>query len=139
MKKFLMAAIAVFIMSGSAMAAENAVVVENNVTTIASENVVDKLINLVKGYTKKINAVKTLDELMQVSEQCYNEMMEFQENNMNAFMALEGTLTEEQMAAYEEQLEATLAEFEAAVAEPDIINTAIAAIKNFFIILYFKN
>ena len=115
MKKFLMAAIAVFIMSGSAMAAENAVVVENNVTTIASENVVDKLINLVKGYTKKINAVKTLDELMQVSEQCYNEMMEFQENNMNAFMALEGTLTEEQMAAYEEQLEATLAEFEAAV------------------------
>ena len=115
MKKFLMAAIAVFMMSGSAMAAENAVVVENNVTTIASENVVDKLINLVKGYTKKINAVKTLDELMQVSEQCYNEMMEFQENNMNAFMALEGTLTEEQMAAYEEQLEATLAEFEAAV------------------------
>ena len=110
-----MAAIAVFMMSGSAMAAENAVVVENNVTTIASENVVDKLINLVKGYTKKINAVKTLDELMQVSEQCYNEMMEFQENNMNAFMALEGTLTEEQMAAYEEQLEATLAEFEAAV------------------------
>ena len=115
MKKFLMAAIAVFMMSGSAMAAENAVVVENNVTTIASENVVDKLINLVKGYTKKINAVKTIDELMQVSEQCYNEMMEFQENNMNAFMALEGTLTEEQMAAYEEQLEATLAEFEAAV------------------------
>ena len=110
-----MAAIAVFMMSGSAMAAENAVVVENNVTTIASENVVDKLINLVKGYTKKINAVKTIDELMQVSEQCYNEMMEFQENNMNAFMALEGTLTEEQMAAYEEQLEATLAEFEAAV------------------------
>ena len=115
MKKFLMAAIAVFMMSGSAMAVENAVVVENNVTTIASENVVDKLINLVKGYTKKINAVKTIDELMQVSEQCYNEMMEFQENNMNAFMALEGTLTEEQMAAYEEQLEATLAEFEAAV------------------------
>ena len=114
MKKFLMAAIAVFIMSGSAMAAENAVVVENNVTTIASENVVDKLINLVKGYTKKINAVKTLDELMQVSEQCYNEMMEFQENNMEELAALMSTLTEEQMAAYDEKFEAAMAEFEAA-------------------------
>ena len=115
MKKFLMAAIAVFMMSGSAMAAENVVVVENNVTTTVSENAVDKLIALIKGYTKKINAVKTLDELMQVSEQCYNDMMEFQEKYMDEIIALENVLTEGQMAAYEKQMEAVMAEFEAAV------------------------
>ena len=51
---------------------------------------------------------------MQVSEQCYAEMMEFPEKNMEEIAALEGTLTEEQQAAYEEKLEAALAEFEAA-------------------------
>ena len=114
MKKFLMAAIAVFMMSGSAIAAENVVVVNNEVTTTVSENAADKLIALIKSYTNKINAAKTVDELMQVSEQCYTEMMEFQEKNMEEIAALEGTLTEEQQAAYEEKLEAALAEFEAA-------------------------
>ena len=129
MKKFLMAAIAVFMMSGSAMAAENAVVVENNVTTIASENVVDKLINLVKGYTKKINAVKTIDELMQVSEQCYNEMMDFQKKYEKEIMALDGTLTEAQQAAYEKKLEAAMDEFEAAaerITADEIVNMIVA-------------
>lgn len=114
MKKFLMAAIAVFMMSGSAIAAENVVVVNNEVTTIVSENAADKLIALIKSYTNKINAIKTVDELMKVSEQCYNEMTEFQEKYMEEIMALEGTLTEEQQAAYEEKLEAVMAEFEAA-------------------------
>lgn len=114
MKKFLMAAIAVFMMSGSAIAAENVVVVNNEVTTTVSENAADKLIALIKSYTNKINAIKTVDELMKVSEQCYNEMTEFQEKYMEEIMALEGTLTEEQQAAYEEKLEAVMAEFEAA-------------------------
>ena len=114
MKKFLMAAIAVFMMAGTTIAAENVVVVNNEVTTTVSENAADKLIALIKSYTNKINAAKTVDELMQVSEQCYAEMMEFQEKNMEEIAALEGTLTEEQQAAYEEKLEAALAEFEAA-------------------------
>ena len=62
MKKFLMAALAVFMMSGAAVAAEKAVVVENNVaTTVSEKNVADQLIDLVKGYTKKINACKQSD------------------------------------------------------------------------------
>ena len=114
MKKFLLVAIAVFMMAGTTIAAENVVVVNNEVTTTVSENAADKLIALIKSYTNKINAVKTVDELMKVSEQCYTEMMEFQEKNMEEIMALEGTLTEEQQAAYEEKLEAVMAEFEAA-------------------------
>ena len=114
MKKFLLVAIAVFMMAGTTIAAENVVVVNNEVTTTVSENAADKLIALIKSYTNKINAIKTVDELMKVSEQCYNEMTEFQEKYMEEIMALEGTLTEEQQAAYEEKLEAVMAEFEAA-------------------------
>ena len=58
MKKFLMAAIAVFMMAGTTIAAENVVVVNNEVTTTVSENAADKLIALIKSYTNKINAAK---------------------------------------------------------------------------------
>ena len=53
MKKFLMAAIAVFMMAGTTIAAENVVVVNNEVTTTVSENAADKLIALIKSYTNK--------------------------------------------------------------------------------------
>ena len=101
-----MAAIALFMMAGTAVATENHVEVKSDVAMTQQENVADKLIALIKGYTKKINAAKTIDELIQVSEQCYTEMMEFQEKNMEEIMALDATLTEEQQAA--------MAEFEAA-------------------------
>ena len=72
------------------------------------------MIALIKAYTKKINAAKTFDELIQVSEQCYNEMMDFQKKYEKEIIALDGTLTEAQQAAYEKKLEAAMAEFEAA-------------------------
>ena len=70
MKKFLMAAIAVFMMAGTAFATESVVMVNNNVVTVQSGNVIDKMIALVKGFTKEINAVQTLGELMKVAEKC---------------------------------------------------------------------
>jgi NAD-dependent DNA ligase len=115
MKKFLMAAIAVFMMAGTAVATENHVEVKSDVAMTQQENVADKLIALIKDYTKKINAAKTIDELIQVSEQCYNEMMDFQKKYEKEIMALEGTLTEAQQAAYEKKIEAAMAEFEAAI------------------------
>ena len=115
MKKFLMAAVAVFMMSGTAVATENVVVVDNNVTTVQSGNVIDKMIALLKGFTKEINAVKTVDELMKVAEKYYEEMMTFEEKYADEIARLEKTLTEAQMEEYEAKLEAALAEFEAAV------------------------
>ena len=114
MKKFLMAAIAVFMMAGTAVATENHVEVKSDVAMTQQENVADKLIALIKGYTKKINATKTIDEFIQVSEQFYNEMMDFQKKYEKEIMALDGTFTEAQQAAYEKKLEAAMAEFEAA-------------------------
>ena len=110
-----MAAIAVFMMSGVAVAADKVVVVNNNVTTVQSDNAIDKLIAMINGYTKKINAVKSLDELMVVCEKCYEEMMGFEEKYAYEIMLLEETLTEAQMAKYEAKLEQTLAAFEVAV------------------------
>lgn len=110
-----MAAIAVFMMSGTAVAIDNVIVAENNVMTAQSGNVMDKLIAMIKGYTVKINAIKTIDELMVVPEQCYNEMKEFQEMHEDEFMELEKTLRDQQLANYEKKLEKALAEFEAAV------------------------
>ena len=115
MKKFLMAAIAVFMMAGTAVATENHVEVKSDVAMTQQENVADKLIALIKGYTKKINAVKTPNELMAVAEQCATEVTAFEEKYADELMALEGTLTEAQQAAYEKKIEAAMAEFEAAI------------------------
>ena len=115
MKKFLMTAIAVFIMSGTAVATENVIVVNNNATTVQAGNVIDKLITLLNGYTKKVNAVKSVEELLKLCEECYDEMMGFEEKHADEIIKLEKTLTEEQVARYETKLEQTMEAFEAAV------------------------
>ena len=114
MKKFLMTAIAVFMMSGTAVATENVVVVNNNATTVQTGNVIDKLITLINGYTKKVNAVKTADELQTVAQNCFEEMTAFEEKYADEIIKLEKTLTEEQKARYETKLEQAIEAFEAA-------------------------
>ena len=82
----------------------------------AEGNVVDQMIILVKEYINKINATETFDELMNVMQQCYSEVMKYAEKHEVEIKALENTLTEEQIAAYEEKIEQVMAEFEAAAA-----------------------
>ena len=108
-----MAAIAVLMLAAPALAAEKAV--EVNVLMTQKENALDKLITLINNYTKKVNAAKTADGLLQIAEQCYVDMMEFYEKHEYELIALEKTLTEEQMAAYEKKIEAEIVEFEAAI------------------------
>lgn len=109
-----MTAIAVFMMSGTAVATENVVVVNNNATTVQAGNVIDKLITLLNGYTKKVNAVKSVEELLKLSEECYDEIMGFEEKHADEIIKLEKTLTEEQKARYETKLEQAIEAFEAA-------------------------
>ena len=118
MKRFLMAAIAVFVMSGTSFAAgsESYVVVDNTVVTNQQkQNVIDKMIVMIKGFTKKVNAVKSVEELMKVAEQCYADMMEFQEVHEEEIIMIEEVLTEQQMEAYEAKIDKALEEFETAV------------------------
>ena len=109
-----MTAIAVFMMSGTAVATENVVVVNNNATTVQAGNVIDKLITLLNGYTKKVNAVKTADELQTVAQNCFEEMTAFEEKYADEIIKLEKTLTEEQKARYETKLEQAIEACEAA-------------------------
>jgi DNA-binding transcriptional regulator YbjK len=101
-------------MAGTALATENVIEVKSGVTITQQENVVDRLIKLIEGYTKQISAAKTLDELMAVAVKCEEEMTAFEEKYADEIMAFEGTLTEEQMEKYEAKLEQVLEAFEAA-------------------------
>lgn len=115
MKKFLMAAIAVFMMAGTSVASENIVVVENNVTTTVSENAFDKVVAIVKGYIQKVNATKTMEELMSVVGAFEEEMMSLEEKYGDEIAALQETLSPEQMEKYEAEMEKVGAEMEAAI------------------------
>ena len=116
MKMFLMAVLAVFMMSGTSVAAEANVIIENATASVQQQqNVVDKMISMINSFTKKINATKTIDELMKVGDQCYTDMMEFQEKYEKEMMAIENTLTEKQKQEYEKKIEKALTEFEAAI------------------------
>ena len=117
MKRFLMAAIAAFVLTGTSFAAkfESNFEVNNTVVNKQQQNVIDKMIALVKGFTKKVNAVKSIDELMTVAEKCYSDMMEFEEKYEEEIMMIEEVLTEQQMEAYEAKMDKALEEFETAV------------------------
>ena len=110
-----MAAIAVFMMAGSAVAADNIVVVENNVTTVATENIVDKLIALVKEYTKKVNAADTMEALDTAYKGFEQAMAEFAEKNAKEIADFDASLTEEQGKKYEAALEKAVGLFKKAV------------------------
>lgn len=116
MKTFLIAAIAALMMAGTSVAAgmgNNSVA--DNVVISNQQNAVEKVIALIKGYTKKIDAVKSVDELMKVAEQCFEEMTAFEEKYADEIIAMEETLTEAKMKKYEAELEKAMIEFEAAV------------------------
>lgn len=113
-----MAAIAALMMAGTSFAAKTNIVVDKATASIQQkQNVVDKMISMINGFTKKINATKTLDELMKVGDLCYTDMMEFQEKYEKEMIAIKETLTEKQKQEYEKKIEKALVEFEAAINE----------------------
>ena len=110
-----MAAITVCMMSGTAFATESVVVENNNVVTVQSGNVIDKMIAFVNGLTRKVNEIKTADELLAFAEQVEEEMTAFEEKYFDEIEALEDVLTKEQQDAYMVKLEQVLKAFETAV------------------------
>lgn len=110
-----MTAIAVLVLSGTAVATESVVMVNNNVVTVQSGNVIDKMIAFVNGLTRKVNEIKTADELLAFAEQVEEEMTAFEEKYFDEIEALEDVLTKEQQDAYMVKLEQVLKAFETAV------------------------
>ncbi len=115
MKKFLMAAIALFMMAGTVGATENCVAVENCVATVATDNVADKLLSIIKSYTKKIEAATSKEALERVYANFETEMAEFAEKNAAEVAAFDENLTKEQEDKYKAELTKVMKEFEKAL------------------------
>ena len=102
MKKLLVVAIAVFMMAGTSAAAEfnTGVVADNAAATVQQQNVVEKMIALIKNYTKKINATKSIEELQSIAEEFAAAAEKFEKVNAAAIAEFEETATEAQKAKY---------------------------------------
>lgn len=116
MKKLLVVAIAVFMMAGTSAAAEfnTGVVADNAAATVQQQNVVEKMIALIKNYTKKINATKSIEELQAVAVEFAEVAQKFEEINAKEAAKFEETATEAQKAKYEKELNAALKAMEQA-------------------------
>ena len=115
MKKFLMAAIAVFMMAGTAVASESIVAVENSVNTVADENVADKMIALIKDYTKKIEAAETMEALDAVYKGFEQAMATFSKENAAEIAKFDAELTGKMKEKYEAELSKVMKQFESAL------------------------
>lgn len=115
MKKFLMAAIAVFMMAGTAIASESIVAVENSVNTVADENVADKMIALIKDYTKKIEAAETMETLDAVYKEFEQAMATFSKDNAAEIAKFDAELTGKIKEKYEAELSKVMKQFESAL------------------------
>ena len=115
MKKFLMAAIAVFMMAGTAVASESIVAVENSVNTVADENVADKMIALIKDYTKKIEAAETMEALDAVYKGVEQAMATFSKDNAAEIAKFDAELTGKMKEKYEAELSKVMKQFESAL------------------------
>lgn len=107
MKKFLTTAVAAFMMAGTSVAAEVnacAVVDKPSVSVQQQQNVAEKMIALLKSYTKKINATKSIEELQSVVEEFAAAAEKFEKENAVAIAEFEKTATEAQKAKYEKEL-----------------------------------
>ena len=115
MKKILLTSLAVLMMFGTVVATENVTIIENNITTSASENVMDKFLALIKDFTNRVNVAKTLDELMNIAELLYREMDDFMEKYEDEIAVFEKNLTEDELEMYKEKVESATKALETAV------------------------
>lgn len=118
MRKFLLAAVAVFMMASNSFAAEmkGTYTVLNSAISVDEENAMEKFIAIINGYTKKIKAVKSKKELKSIAVEFATVMTAYEKNNKAEIEALESRLTEAQVKEYEKAMTKALADFQAALA-----------------------
>lgn len=105
MKKFIMAAIAVFMMSGAAVASESVVAEKSVVTAVANDNVADKLLALMKNYTTKANAATSMEALEKIYAEFEAAMTEFGEKNADEIAEFDANISEDAKKKYKVALQ----------------------------------
>lgn len=100
-----MAAIAVFMMSGAAVASENVVAEKSVVTAVANDNVADKLLALMKNYTTKANAATSMEVLEKIYAEFEAAMTEFGEKNADEIAEFDANISEDAKKKYKVALQ----------------------------------
>lgn len=116
MKKLFFVAVAVLMLTGTSVAAEN-VAVDNSIAVAEAPNAYDKVIALVKTYTKRIKAARSFEELEVVAANLEKDAAAMEKNLGKELEALAATLSEKELEDYEKAFNAAMEELMKAVEE----------------------
>ncbi len=114
MKKFLLISFAVLTMTGCSVVNRN-ISATDSLQAAASENITEKLVSMINGYTNQINAAETVYDLFFISEKCYKDKMYFERDYAEKINTFKNSLTKEGEVAHNEAIKSAMDAFEAAV------------------------
>ena len=98
------------LLSGGTVLATPAMAVKSNVAV--AENILDKLIALVKEYTGRVEAATSMEELDTAYRAFKQEMAEFTERHADEIASFDKNLTTEEVEKYKVAFETAIKHFE---------------------------
>ena len=106
----LLAVTIALLLSGGTVLATPAMAVKSNVAV--AENILDKLIALVKEYTGRVEAATSMEELDTAYRAFKQEMAEFTERHADEIASFDKNLTTEEIEKYKVAFETAIKHFE---------------------------
>lgn len=106
----LLAVTIALLLSGATVLATPAMAVKSNVAV--AENILDKLIALVKEYTGRVEAATSMEELDTAYRAFKQEMAEFTERHADEIASFDKNLTTEEVEKYKVAFETAIKHFE---------------------------
>lgn len=106
----LLAVTIALLLSGGTVLATPAMAVKSNVAV--AENILDKLIALVKEYTSRVEAATSMEELDTAYRAFKQEMAEFTERHAAEIASFDKNLTTEEIEKYKVAFETAIKHFE---------------------------
>ena len=113
MRRLLIAIFAAFILFG--IPAATACVIADNAFSVATTNVLDKLIALINGYTKRVDAAVSIEELEALYAGLEQDMVSFAKDNAGEIAKFDARLTDKMKADYAAELAKAIRRFKAAL------------------------
>ena len=109
MRTFLTAVIVVSLFSGTAVSTGSSIATNK---VVAAENVLDKLIALVKEYTNRVETTTSMEELEVTYHAFKQEMTNFTDKHTAEISSFDKNLSQEQLEKYKSALETAIKHFE---------------------------
>ena len=113
MRGFLIAVFAMFLLSGTSAAMVD--VIDGNAVSVATGNILDKLIALVNGYAKKVGAAVSMEEVEAVYAEFEQTVASFTKENAREIAKFDAQLTDKMKADYAAELAKAIRRFKAAL------------------------